>query len=106
MLRPWSWVQMRRFERVGMSRRQAEQLTQVVTEVLCTNREKLADSYVSKGVLERVSFGAALVAQGCAVKASSSAVACNAGAGEAGVDLSFQSRKLSSKQSGSKRSRG
>lgn len=44
---------MRRFERLGMTRKQAEDLTQTLTEVLCTNREKLAECYVPKSALEK-----------------------------------------------------
>ena len=36
-----------------MTRKQAEDLTQTLTEVLCTNREKLAECYVPKSALEK-----------------------------------------------------
>lgn len=39
---------------MGMTRDQAEALTETITEVLCNNREKLAESYVSKAALEKV----------------------------------------------------
>jgi hypothetical protein len=39
---------------MGMTRQQAEALTVTITEVLCHNREKLAESYVSKAALEKV----------------------------------------------------
>ena len=37
-----------------MSRAQSEALTQHLTEVLCANREKLAECYVSRSALEKV----------------------------------------------------
>lgn len=37
-----------------MSREQAERLTQHVTEILCSNKERLAATYVSQTVLEKV----------------------------------------------------
>jgi hypothetical protein len=46
-------MQMRKFESIGMKREQAEALTVTVTEVLCTNRDQLAESYVTKAVLEK-----------------------------------------------------
>ncbi len=49
-----SYLQMKRFEKMGLSRKQAEDLTEHLTELLCANREKLAESYVSKSILERV----------------------------------------------------
>lgn len=44
---------MRKFEQIGMDRQQAEALTQSITEILCTNRDRLAECYVSKGALEK-----------------------------------------------------
>ena len=44
---------MRKYERLGLSRDQAEALTGTVTEVLCTTRERLAETYVSKASLEK-----------------------------------------------------
>lgn len=44
---------MRRFERIGMTRNQSEALTEVVTEVLCRNRELLGETYVSAAALEK-----------------------------------------------------
>lgn len=46
---------MRRFEKLGLTRAQAEQLTEHITEVLCVNKEKISESFVSKAALEKVS---------------------------------------------------
>lgn len=57
---PWSptkHMQMRKFEASGMSREQAEGLTQHLTQMLCQDRDKLADLYVTKEVLKRVRSG-------------------------------------------------
>jgi hypothetical protein len=43
---------MKRYEGLGLSREQAEALTQVVTDVLLRNREMLANTYVSVAALE------------------------------------------------------
>lgn len=45
---------MKRFEALGMSRSQAEALTEHITEVICANKEALAATFVSRGDLERV----------------------------------------------------
>jgi len=47
-------AQMRRFEKQGMSRQQAEALTEHMTELICTNREKIIEQFVSKAALEKV----------------------------------------------------
>lgn len=47
-------AQMRKFEKMGMSREQSEALTTHITELLCHNKEKLAAEYVSKFSLEKV----------------------------------------------------
>lgn len=44
---------MRRYERLGMTREQAEALTETVTDVLCKNREILSETYVSLATLEK-----------------------------------------------------
>ncbi|EFN59866.1 hypothetical protein CHLNCDRAFT_49741 [Chlorella variabilis] len=44
---------MKRFEGLGMSREQAEALTQHLTGVLCANREKLEELFVAKVTLEK-----------------------------------------------------
>jgi hypothetical protein len=44
---------MRRFERLGMTRKQAEALTETMSELLCTNRDRLAESYVTVAALEK-----------------------------------------------------
>ena len=49
-------VQMRNFEKLGMTREQAERLTIDVTEILCINKEKIAAQFVSKSTLEKVSI--------------------------------------------------
>lgn len=46
-------LQMRKFEQAGMSREQAENLTATLTEVICTNRDRMSEYYVSKAALER-----------------------------------------------------
>ena len=45
---------MRRFEKQGMTREQAEALTEHMTELICTNREKIVEQFVSKAALEKV----------------------------------------------------
>ena len=47
-------AQMRRFEKQGMTREQAEALTEHMTELICTNREKIVEQFVSKAALEKV----------------------------------------------------
>ena len=47
-------LQMRNFEKLGMTREQAERLTIDVTEILCINKEKIAAQFVSKSTLEKV----------------------------------------------------
>lgn len=47
---------MKRFEAMGMTRSQAEAITQHITEVLCSNRERLAESFVSKTTLEKLTI--------------------------------------------------
>jgi hypothetical protein len=44
----------RNFEKVGLTRQQAEALTEHLTEVLCTHKEKLSEAYVTKAQLEKV----------------------------------------------------
>ncbi len=54
-------VQMRNFEKLGMTREQSERLTRDLTEILCINKDKIAAQFVSKSTLEKVSFwGAAM----------------------------------------------
>ena len=45
---------MRRFERIGLTQNQAEVLTNHVTELMCQNKEKICEQFVSKNALERV----------------------------------------------------
>lgn len=45
---------MRRFEKQGMTREQAEALTEHMTELICSNREKIVEQFVSKAALEKV----------------------------------------------------
>lgn len=47
-------AQMKRLEALGLTRGQAEALTQHLTVVLCSNREKLEEFYASKVALEMV----------------------------------------------------
>ena len=47
-------VQMRRFEKIGMSRQQSEALTEHLTEVLVLNKEKISEAFVTRGALEKV----------------------------------------------------
>ena len=49
-----SCSQMRRFERIGLTGNQAEALTNHVTELICLNKEKISEQFVSKAALERV----------------------------------------------------
>ena len=53
---------MRRFEKVGLTRSQAEQVTELLTETICMNKVKITEQFVSKAALEKVclSFSAAL----------------------------------------------
>ncbi|KAK9809521.1 hypothetical protein WJX73_008162 [Symbiochloris irregularis] len=44
---------MRRFEKMGMTRKQAEELTEHIAGVLCVNKEKISESFVSKAALEK-----------------------------------------------------
>jgi len=46
--------QVRGFERGGLNREQAEALAKQVTELLCVNKEKITDTFVSKFTLEKV----------------------------------------------------
>lgn len=43
----------RNLEKVGLTRQQAELLTEHLTEVLCTHKEKLSQGFVSKAMLEK-----------------------------------------------------
>ena len=47
-------VQVRGFESTGLSREQAETLTQHMTELLCTNKEKITEAFASKFAMEKV----------------------------------------------------
>lgn len=49
-----SELQVRNFEKVGLTRQQAEALTEHLTEVLCSHKEKLSEAYVTKAQLEKV----------------------------------------------------
>ena len=66
---------MRRFEKQGMTREQAEALTEHLTELICANREKIVEQFVSKAALEKVvarqgshCWLTALLALGCLTK--------------------------------------
>ena len=50
-------AQMRRFEKQGMSRQQAEAMAEHMTELICVNREKIVEQFISKAALEKVSKG-------------------------------------------------
>ena len=50
----WTCLQMRRFEKVGLTRAQAEQVTELLTETICMNKVKITEQFVSKAALERV----------------------------------------------------
>ena len=54
-------LQMRSFEKVGLTRQQAERLTEHLTGILCVQKEKLGEQFVSKGMLERVRWLHAMV---------------------------------------------
>lgn len=47
---------MRRFEKVGLTRAQAEQVTELLTETICMNKVKITEQFVSKAALEKVPF--------------------------------------------------
>ena len=47
-------MQMRNFEKLGMTREQSERLTRDMTEILCINKDKIAAQFVSKSTLEKV----------------------------------------------------
>lgn len=47
-------VQMRRFEKIGLTRAQSEQMTEMLTEVVCINKEKISQQFVTKQALEMV----------------------------------------------------
>ena len=47
-------LQMRNFEKLGMTREQSERLTRDLTEILCINKDKIAAQFVSKSTLEKV----------------------------------------------------
>lgn len=44
---------MKRFERLGVNREQAEALTHTLTEVMCSQRERLVEECASKAMLEK-----------------------------------------------------
>ena len=50
----WTCLQMRRFEKVGLTRTQAEQVTELLTETICMNKVKITEQFVSKAALEKV----------------------------------------------------
>jgi hypothetical protein len=50
----WHLLQVRNFEKVGLTRQQSEALTEHLTEVLCSHKEKLSEAYVTKAQLEKV----------------------------------------------------
>ncbi|KAK9906789.1 hypothetical protein WJX75_008065 [Coccomyxa subellipsoidea] len=43
---------MRRFEKIGLTRAQSEQMTEMLTEVVCINKEKISQQFVTKQALE------------------------------------------------------
>ena len=47
-------MKVRGFESTGLSREQAETLTSHMTELLCTNKEKITESFVTKFAMEKV----------------------------------------------------
>lgn len=50
-----NWTgQVRNLEKVGLTRQQAELLTEHLTEVLCDHKEKLSQNFVSRAMLEKV----------------------------------------------------
>ena len=54
-------MQMRNFEKLGMTREQSERLTRDMTEILCINKDKIAAQFVSKSTLEKVNHCVALL---------------------------------------------
>lgn len=57
-------VQMRRFEKIGLTRAQSEQMTEMLTEVVCLNKEKVVQQFVSKPALEKVRYQLATASWG------------------------------------------
>ena len=53
---------MRRFEKVGLTRAQAEQVTELLTETICMNKVKITEQFVSKAALEKVTLTLLLTA--------------------------------------------
>ena len=49
-----SYVKVRGFESTGLSREQAETMTNLMTELLCNNKEKITESFVTKFAMEKV----------------------------------------------------
>jgi len=54
-------MQMRNFEKLGMTREQSERLTRDLTEILCINKDKIAAQFVSKSTLEKVLLCSAIL---------------------------------------------
>lgn len=47
-------MKVRGFENTGLSREQAESMTNLMTELLCNNKEKITESFVTKFAMEKV----------------------------------------------------
>lgn len=47
---------MRGLEKSGLTRQQAETLTNYLADVMCANKEKITEAFVSKNALEKVSL--------------------------------------------------
>lgn len=56
-------MQMRRFEKVGLTRAQAEQTTELLTETICMNKVKITEQFVSKAALEKVCLSLSIALQ-------------------------------------------
>lgn len=46
--------QFRAFERIGLSREQSEAMTETLTDLVCANRDKMAEIFATKAALEKV----------------------------------------------------
>ena len=49
-------MKVRGFESTGLSREQAEAMTNLMTELLCNNKEKITESFVTKFAMEKVTI--------------------------------------------------
>eukprot|EP00884_Botryococcus_braunii_P015063 jgi/Botrbrau1/23558/Bobra.0141s0028.2 len=50
---PLDFSQFRAFERIGLSREQSEAMTETLTDLVCANRDKMAEIFATKVALEK-----------------------------------------------------